>query len=145
MECHGPGAGGGNNGSGLKLNGLKTGTAITADIPDPIRLHQGVDCGHLQGSFNMIFGKGHNESVGWDNYHYLCVCPDCRAIGLEFEGRSARIECGCPKGDNDNNYTTAHPTMLQAYAAGRAVRFEHDDREVWSGEVVYPHHFSGRE
>jgi len=23
----------------------------------------------------------------WDNYYYLCVCPDCGAVGLTFTGR----------------------------------------------------------
>jgi len=80
----------------------------------------------IGGDFEMYSPEGN-----WDNYYYLCVFPDCGAVGLKFSGRSSRIECGFPH-TAGKNYTTAHPALLNAYAAGRAAQFEHGDREVWS-------------
>jgi hypothetical protein len=60
----------------------------------------------IGGDFEMYWPEG-----SWDNYYYLCVCPDCGAVGLKFPGRSSRIECGCPH-TAGKNYTTAHPALL---------------------------------
>jgi hypothetical protein len=120
--------------------------AIAADIPDPKRLSeewdpiwQGHYGGSLEGQFDMFFRwrlEDGAEGVGQDNNYYLCICVDCSTVGIQFDRRSARIDCGCPKGGpefgiGDKNYTSSHPTILKAYAAARAARFEHDDREVW--------------
>jgi len=39
----------------------------------------------IGGDFEMSGPEG-----SWDNYYYLCVCPDCGAVGLKFSG--ARLE-----------------------------------------------------
>jgi hypothetical protein len=68
-------------------------------------------------------------SVGWDECYQFCICSGCGAIGFEFSGRSERIRCGCE--NKTEEYTAAHPRILQAFAAARAARFEHDERSPW--------------
>jgi hypothetical protein len=123
--------------------------AIAADIPDPIRLREGwglydgqtIYWATLEGEFDMFYGEGNNVYHGPDrmrDWHYLCICTDCSTIGIHYSGSSERIECGCSKDSGGNVspggfiYTSSHPTILNAYAAARAARFEHEDREVWS-------------
>lgn len=31
--------------------------------------------------------------AGWDNQFYWCECPTCGLVGIEFNGRSDRLEC----------------------------------------------------
>jgi len=61
---------------------------------------------------------------GWDDDPYFwCECALCGWIGLEFEGRSARLACGCQVGDRAHNWASRR--LLSAYAAAREMRFEH--------------------
>jgi len=62
----------------------------------------------------------------YTDYEYMfCVCPSCGKIGIEFNGRGARV---CRHTDNDKHYAYAHPRLISAYKAARAARFEHGEK-----------------
>lgn len=66
---------------------------------------------------------------GWDNYYRWCICEICGAAGIEFEGRSERIECGCP-GESDERHkerTANHRRLIKAFTSARQARFEHGE------------------
>jgi hypothetical protein len=63
-------------------------------------------------------------SEGWDTYYNFCICASCDAVGFQFEGRSARIRCGCNKHGSDRDHTADHPRILRALTAARSARFE---------------------
>mgnify|MGYP003653771470 CR=1 FL=1 len=106
--------------------------AVASDIPDlrePLLGQESV----------MIWGGAEG---GRDYSYCLCVCPACLVAGVEFDGRSARINCDCSHeekkaaGDprnhvehGDKNYTADHPAVLQAYAFAKERRFEYEDQE----------------
>ena len=61
-----------------------------------------------------------------DQGYWWCECPDCGAMGIEFEGRSDRLPCkqlGCPTHANDKTRTPDSDRLLSAYAAARQARF----------------------
>jgi hypothetical protein len=85
---------------------------VLNEIPDPAD----VDIGNA------------DFSVGWDECYQFCICSRCGAVGFEYEGRSERIECGCPgKEKQGRGHTHDHPRILAAYAAARSPRFEHGE------------------
>ena len=114
---------------------------IASNIPDPVELKK---TPYIYDGSTIIIDCGQDEAEeqGCDYDHWLCVCPSCREVGLEYNGRSARIKCGCSSkrkaaagfhnaSHDDKNYTADHPDLLAAYAAARGKRFEFGDREVW--------------
>lgn len=60
---------------------------------------------------------------GWDLGYMWCECPRCHALGLQFEGRAARLRCGCwPDGaDREHNADTVR--LRAAHIAAREARF----------------------
>jgi hypothetical protein len=71
-------------------------------------------CEHIEVQF---------DGGGVDHGYQFCVCQ-CRKIGLEFDGRSARI-CGedCYP-DEDKMYSGHDPRILAAYQKALSTRFE---------------------
>lgn len=68
---------------------------------------------------------------GWlassDTGHVWCVCPECCAPGLEFEGRSARgaHRPGCDRYEREGRgHAADHPVVLAAYEKAARARFE---------------------
>lgn len=61
---------------------------------------------------------------GWDSYYWWCRCNNCGQLGIEFEGRSARLSCNC-YGDSDKERNYDAPELVKAYEAARQARFEH--------------------
>ena len=61
---------------------------------------------------------------GGDVYYQFCICNSCGGVGFNFEGRSARIRCGCNKHGSDRDHTADHPRILNALTAARSARFE---------------------
>lgn len=64
----------------------------------------------------------------WDGccdipFHW-CRCKHCGEYGVQFLGRSERIEC-CPANNGHKDYTADDPTLKAAYDAARNRRFEH--------------------
>lgn len=64
---------------------------------------------------------------GHDYPYSFCECPFCHAFGFEFDGRSARVGCGCKEheviANGDKTYNNASPTLLRAYSAALSHRF----------------------
>lgn len=64
-----------------------------------------------------------------DTYYYWCECPHCGALGMQFEGRSARNhhKNGCPtiNTEDDKNYNTDSPRLLIAYATAKSAHITH--------------------
>lgn len=89
------------------------------------------------GHLNLIDGRSGLE--GWDNYHAFCTCPWCGTVGIEFDGRGARV-CGYAAhdltsaqaekqvGHYDKAYSYDDPRIVSAYTAARSARFEHGER-----------------
>lgn len=65
-------------------------------------------------------------AVPWDDEYEFCVCDLCGTVGIEYESRSGRINCGCPD-PGDSRQRERHPRVLAAYAAARSARFEHGE------------------
>lgn len=63
------------------------------------------------------------EDLGYS----FCECPFCGAFGWEFNGRSARIGCGCKQhaeiANGDKTYNDGSPALLAAYQAAKRERF----------------------
>lgn len=109
--------------------------AVLNNIPDPIYVRQSQGTYYPGRASDRPFKLWGGAEGGWDNLHRFCVCPDCKKIGFEFDGRSARLGCNrqrClshDKGHGDKTYTSDHPIIIAAFAKARAARFEHGERE----------------
>lgn len=56
---------------------------------------------------------------------FWCECPHCGRLELQFDGRSDRIKCGCPKSEHgDKGYNFDSPRLSKAYNAAQSYRFE---------------------
>jgi hypothetical protein len=63
------------------------------------------------------------------DWHYAwCACPSGRHFDIQFEARSGRIECGCPRVLDGRLQSGNHAAILNAYATARSARFEHGER-----------------
>jgi hypothetical protein len=77
-----------------------------------------------------LVANGKVEAVGWGDYGYLwCECRHCGALGIEFDGRSARLPCRkavCPPPDGhpDKDYNYDSPRLRAAYKKAKQARFE---------------------
>ena len=63
------------------------------------------------------------EDSGGDYHHVWCECQICGFVGIEFDGRSERLNCGCDKGKADR-YNFDSTKLKAAYAKARSYRFE---------------------
>lgn len=84
--------------------------------------------------FILIRGNPYlNEYEGFiscDCGYLFCQCDMCGRIGIEFEGRGARIPCGCDHSGHahyDKCYNTDSPDLTLAYSRARSARFEHGE------------------
>lgn len=109
-------------------------------MPDPRRFD---GSGHPYDGVESAFDIEVLEGVGGDVHYAWCVCPGCGAVGIEFDGRGARIHeyrrpwdegvgwedltCSDFKRDDDKHYSGDHPRILAAYRAARSARFEHGE------------------
>ena len=66
--------------------------------------------------------------AGSDHPYAWCECPFCKKFGFEFDGRSARIGCGCEGHatirNGDKTYNSGSFMLLNAYQKARSERFE---------------------
>lgn len=104
---------------------------IIGQIPSP----EVVKAGCCDWGYRKYWGP----NGGYDWPYIWCVCPWCRKIGIEFDGRGARV-CGWRKhfGSeqearaaspefnrvDDKCYTFDNESILIAYATARSARFE---------------------
>lgn len=57
---------------------------------------------------------------GCDDQYWFCCCPHCKVVGIQFNGRSDRIDCDCPKSDHgDKGYNYDDPLIEDAYYKAR--------------------------
>jgi hypothetical protein len=111
---------------------------ILHDIPDPTFVRDHLGIGYYKGGSSpwvlQKFKYDNDDIFSGDGPYLFCVCERCGSIGFEFDGRSARIQCcGANINSGDSkNYSSNHQRILNALAAARAARFEHDEREVWA-------------
>jgi len=70
------------------------------------------------------------EKCGGDSPYIFCECQDCGFVGIEFDGRSDRLNCksgknGCPThgGNNDKGYNYDSERLIKAYKMARSYRF----------------------
>lgn len=87
-------------------------------------------------------GMPRPDSVPQDEHLYMfqgpsgdcsfafCLCCACGAVGVEFDGRGARVcpGCECTHGNRDKCYSYDAPNISAAYVAARSARFEHGER-----------------
>jgi hypothetical protein len=74
----------------------------------------------------------HKEWESWDNFYGFCTCPWCGAVGVEFDGRGARV-CGHARHEQpyeDKAYSYDDPKLVRAYIAAHSARFEFDQRSA---------------
>lgn len=100
---------------------------------------------------NSSFGPPKHHAFfangGGDCDYLWCECPQCHAVGIEYEGRSDRLPCkechqcwtaredggdhvcelsnGCKRtgGNGDKGYATDGPRLMEAYRRARGMRF----------------------
>lgn len=72
----------------------------------------------------------YSEGHGFDHPYYWCECHMCGAVGIEFDGRGARLACGCSHeghGNGDKCYRMDSPRLVNAFTLARQARFEHGE------------------
>lgn len=103
---------------------------------------------HKGNAFDKWWVVGVDEDIdgkagAMDGPYLFCVCPECDRVGIEFDGRGARVcradQCK-PKrtleeaynlglwsypGHGDKAYSGDHPRIVAAAEAARSARFEH--------------------
>jgi hypothetical protein len=86
-----------------------------------------IEC-RLHGKHSLSFTEkfDYDGDIGGDNHYRWCECPCCGKVGLQFDGRSARIGCGCEihsyTGNGDKTYNSGSPKLLRAYLLARQYR-----------------------
>lgn len=69
------------------------------------------------------------DGRGWDNGQMWCDCGHCGAVGITFEGRAARLPCGCIRRIEGPSWADRHhrydaPRLTAAFTAARMARFD---------------------
>jgi hypothetical protein len=59
---------------------------------------------------------------GWDNYQNFCQCAQCGIFGIQYQGRSHRLQCSCPKPDDKGWFSDAR-ALADAYQFAAEFRF----------------------
>lgn len=90
-----------------------------------------------------------NVVAGHDNGYMWCECPSCGGVGIEFGGRSDRLQCknrfagSCPKsahGDRGHNYCTER--LCFAYWMARMAQFKPGEmcisQQLWTAIQASP-------
>lgn len=76
----------------------------------------------VEPSYVLDWGVEFDEG-GYDNDYLWCECAVCGFVGVEYEGRSERLDCRCqPNGHKER--TGDSKRLTAAYAAARQARFE---------------------
>jgi hypothetical protein len=99
--------------------------AVLHDIPDPELVRD--DLFAPSSEYECWFTAG-DEAPSTDYGYRFCACPSCGVAGFEFEGRAARLRCGCAVHEGvDRNHTPDHPKIVGAFEDARGARFEHEE------------------
>lgn len=99
---------------------------VLMDIPNPDEVLRDATWFYdmdYKDAWEMYFGSDEFEiGYGWDQPYVPCVCPVCQKIGIEFDGRGARV---CEHSEGDKSYSSDAPIIVEAYKKARQARFEH--------------------
>jgi hypothetical protein len=103
---------------------------VWGDIPRDVGHYGHLDHGDIAGMEGFFCREGeYGPWTPWDNELGWCVCPVCRAVGIEFEARAARVHepgSDCPHAEpSGRGHNGDDPALLAAYQAARSARFEH--------------------
>jgi len=88
---------------------------ILSSIPNPQHRDELFDLCRLE--FQTFYPSG------WDTQQCFCQCPVCGRFGFAYEGRAARIKCGCDHNGKEKSNATS-PELMRAYHIARTIRFE---------------------
>jgi hypothetical protein len=69
----------------------------------------------------------YRSNGSWDDDQRLTECAACDRIGFAYEGRWAKLPCGCIRAPFDDIALQSY-RMADAFTAGRSARFEHRRR-----------------
>jgi hypothetical protein len=88
----------------------------------------------VEGSMDAIFPpETAEDECGWDSPYLWCECPHCGRVGIQFEGRSDRIGCDCPKSSHgDKGYNSDSARLIRAYEIARGFQFGDETTRVMS-------------
>jgi hypothetical protein len=69
--------------------------------------------------------KTDETGVDFDETYWWCECPICQSIGIEYEGRAARLPCRCVRlisrhNHREHNYDS--PRLVSAYLQAQTAR-----------------------
>jgi len=76
----------------------------------------------------ILGSQGPGVPFGSDNFYFWCICPDCGAIGMQYNGwadRNKHKDFCCIK-DKTKIDGTLHPKLTHAYKTALGMRFEHN-------------------
>ena len=94
-------------------------------------VHTVMLCG-TPGPVEIYERNSYEGFVPADDGYLWCQCPECGALGVQYEGRSARNyhskKCSIGKSKVDRVHNVNSPELLWAYAVARSARF--DDGEL---------------
>lgn len=68
------------------------------------------------------FGDLYPETSCEDTSYWWCECPQCHQVGIEYQGRSDRIDCGCKKNGDRGHYWNSQ-RLLRGYERAKGHRF----------------------
>jgi hypothetical protein len=80
--------------------------------------------GNNGGASSTMFFPSMEEDIsrfGSDDTYLPCMCLECRKVGFEYEGRSARI---CKHGESDRNHSYDHREIAAAAERAMFHRFD---------------------
>lgn len=75
-------------------------------------------------SFDFIDNNAYwiSSKGGADGRYLFCICTYCNQVGVEFEGRSDRIPCGCDK-PGDKGYNATDPRIMASFRNAQRMTF----------------------
>lgn len=78
------------------------------------------------------------DGIHWfrDSDYYWTQCEKCERFGIEFDGRSHRIGCGCDHGKSDKGYNADAFDLLVAYRQAREFRFANHKASIHNLRVL---------
>lgn len=107
----------------LKARELSTGSGKRVFIAwGPIPTNPADDVENPDSAWAFVPGEAGlaDQDIGW----WWCRCPGCGRFDIQYQGRHARMACGCTVKDDDRAQSFEHPLILAAYERARIARFE---------------------
>ncbi|HYH85297.1 MAG TPA: hypothetical protein VEX60_07425 [Pyrinomonadaceae bacterium] len=70
-----------------------------------------------------------HETITQDYSYWWTECEDCGLVGIQFEGRDARLPCSCSS-EGNHGIGYASKRLLAAYTAARQARFDRGKKGI---------------